>query len=296
MTTPDSLEDHVHAHRRYLLGVAYRLLGSITDAEDALQEAWLRARDTDLDTVRDVRSWLTVIVTRICLDVLKSSRVQRERYIGEWLPEPIVDEGDVGGGPADPADRVSLDDSVSLALLVVLERLSPAERTAFVLHEVFGLPFETIAQAVGRTPAACRQLASRARRHVQAEAPRFDADRTEHQRVVGAFADAAAHGSLQALLGVLDPDVVLRSDGGGKVPARKEPLVSAPAVAALVLGVMDLRPDTTFRVADVNGQPGLVTINDGRVSGVIAFAVAAGRVTELQFLMNPDKLRHVTVH
>ncbi|MFA9432181.1 RNA polymerase sigma factor SigJ [Egicoccus sp. AB-alg2] len=287
--TTGPLEEHFRAHRRYLLGVAYRLLGSVTEADDALQEAWLRTRDADLDGVRDVRSWLTVIVTRICLDVLKSSRVQRERYIGEWLPEPIVD----GADPADPADRVSLDDSVSLALLVVLERLSPAERTAFVLHEVFGLPFDTIAEAVGRSPAACRQLASRARRHVEADAPRFDADRDEHRRVVDAFANAAARGHLQDLLEVLDPDVVLRSDGGGKVPARREPLVSAPAVAALVLGIMRLRPGTRFRVATVNGAPGLLTYENGRLTGVVAFAVAAGRITELQLLMNPDKLQHV---
>lgn len=288
MRTEVTLEEHFHEHRRYLLGVAYRMLGTVGEAEDAVQEAWIRARGADLTDVEDVRAWLTVITTRICLDVLKSARVQRERYVGEWLPEPVVtDDG------ADPADRVTLDDSVNLALLAVLERLTPAERTAFVLHDVFDVDFDTIADAVGRTPAACRQLAARARRHVEAGAPRFDADQREHRRVVDAFAQATASGSLDDLLSILDPEVVLRSDGGGKVRARKEPLVSAPAVAALLLGIMRLRPDTRFSLATVNGGLGLVTSNGGAVSGVVAFAIADGRVTELQLIMNPDKLARV---
>lgn len=281
------LERHFLEHRRYLLGVAYRLLGTVTDAEDALQETWLRARRTDVEGIDDVRTWLAVITTRICLDILKSARSQRERYVGEWLPEPLLDD-------ADPADRVTLDDSVNLALLVVLETLSPAERTAFVLHDVFGYPFDTIADAVGRTPAACRQLAARARAHVEQRAPRFEPDPAEHRRVVEAFAHAASSGDVDALLATLDPDVVLRSDGGGKVPARREPLVSASAVAALVFGVLRLRPDTVLSPAAVNGGLGLITTEHGQVTGVVGFAVRDGRIVELHFLMNPDKLARVT--
>lgn len=272
--------------RRYLLGVAYRLLGTVSEAEDAVQETWLRAARADTADIDDLEAWLTVVTTRICYDVLKSARVRREQYVGEWLPEPIVD----GERPLDPADRITLDDSVSMALLVVLETLSPAERTAFVLHDVFKVPFDTIAEVVGRTPAACRQLAARGRAHVAARSARFDPAGEQHRRAVEAFTHAAETGDLACLLSVLDPDVVLRSDGGGKVPARRTPIEGADAVARFVLAIAAKRTHMRQHVRTVNGQPGLVTTEDGEVVAVMGFEAADGRITEIDLVMNPDKL------
>lgn len=285
----DRVAETFHRRRSYLLAVAYRLLGTVTEAEDAVQETWLRVQASDteaIEAIEDLEAWLTVVTTRICYDVLKSARVRREQYVGEWLPEPVLD-GDAG---VDPADRVTLDDSVNLALLVVLESLSPAERTAFVLHDVFKLPFTTIAEIVGRSPAACRQLAARARAHVEERAPRFDADTQQHQRAVEAFVAATETGDLQALLAVLDPDVVLRSDGGGKVSARRTPLHSAEAVARFLLAIAQARPQMVQHPRHVNGEPGVITTEDGRLTGVIGFAVSGGRIVEIDLVMNPDKL------
>jgi RNA polymerase sigma-70 factor, ECF subfamily len=272
--------------RSYLVGVAYRLLGTVTEAEDAVQDTWLRLQGTDSDDIEDLEGWLTVVTTRICYDQLKSARVRREHYVGEWLPEPIVD-GDLA---SDPAGRLTVDESVSMALLVVLETLSPAERTAFVLHDVFAVPFDTIAEVVGRSPAACRQLAARARAHVTAQAPRFDATGDEHRRAVDAFTHAATTGDLEHLLVVLDPEVVLRSDGGGKVPARRTPLMGSEPVAAFVLAIAAARQHMRHQVRTVNGRPGLVTTEHGRTVAVMGFEVAEGRITEIDLVMNPDKL------
>lgn len=282
----ETITEVFERRRRYLIGVAYRLLGAVSEAEDAVQEAWLRVHRTEMDEIEDVEAWLTVVTTRICYDVLKSARVRRERYVGEWLPEPVVDDG----ANVDPADRVTLDDSVNMALLVVLESLTPAERTAFVLHDVFKLPFDTIAEVVGRSPAACRQLAARARGHVEERAPRFDADETQHRRAVEAFTRAAQTGDLSQLLAVLDPDVVLRSDGGGKVSARRTPLAGAEPVARFVAAIAAQRAHMRHRIQQVNGQPGLVTTEDGRLVAVMGFAAAEGRITEIDLVMNPDKL------
>lgn len=272
--------------RPYLLGVAYRLLGTVSEAEDAVQEAWLRVQRAADDEIDDLEAWLVVVITRICYDVLKSARVRREQYVGEWLPEPILGDG----GDGDPADRITLDDSVNLALLVVLEALSPAERTAFVLHDVFKVPFDTIAEAVGRSPAACRQLAARARAHVEARAPRFDADDEQYRRAVEAFAHAAETGDLAGLLAVLDPDVVLRSDGGGKVSARRTPLETAEAVARFVLAIAAARPQMQQHRRPVNGRLGLATTEHGDLVSILGFAVADARITEIDLVMNPDKL------
>jgi RNA polymerase sigma-70 factor, ECF subfamily len=281
-----AVADVFERRRRYLIGVAYRLLGSVSEAEDAVQETWLRVHGAALEDIEDLEAWLTVVTTRICYDVLRSARVRREEYVGEWLPEPIV----ATEAGADPADRVTLDDSVSMALLVVLESLSPAERTAFVLHDVFKLPFDTIAQVVGRSPGACRQLASRARGHVEARAPRFDPVGDEHRRAVEAFTRAAETGDLAQLMSVLDPDVVLRSDGGGKVPARRTPLEGADQVARFVIAMAAARTHMRQHVRTVNGQPGLVTTEDGAVVAVMGFEAADGQITEIDLVMNPDKL------
>ncbi|WP_307848676.1 RNA polymerase sigma factor SigJ [Microbispora oryzae] len=282
-----------HALRPRLVGVAYGLLGSVDEAEDVVQDAWLRlqaARSAGTE-IRDVAGWLVVAVSRLALDVLRSARHRREEYVGPWLPEPVLT--DAATATPDPADRVTLDESMSMAMLVVLETLSPAERTAFVLHDVFGLTFAEVGEAVGRSPAACRQLATRARAHVAARAPRFDVDETEHHRVVTAFARACLGDDIGALLALLDPDVVLRSDGGGVVTAGRRPILGAARVARLLLGVRHRFGPFEMVPAAVNGGPGLLRFRDGRLAGVIALTVADGRITAVDMVLNPDKLTRV---
>jgi RNA polymerase sigma-70 factor (ECF subfamily) len=251
-----------------------------------VQDAWLQLHDRDLSDVRNPRGYLTTVVSRLALDELRSARMRRERYVGPWLPEPVVTEH-----APDPADRVTLDESVSLALLAVLERLSPAERTSLVLHDVFGMSFDEIATVVGRTHAACRQLAARARRHVRAAAPRYTADRAGHDQAVRAFAAAMENGDLERLVAVLDQDVVWRADGGGKAPANRRVLVGAEIVARLVVGLKRTRyRDRRLEPAVVNAGLGLVSRKDGHVVAVYGFTVAAGRITEIDIVTNPDKL------
>lgn len=269
--------------RPRLVRVAYGVLGDLAEAEDVVQEAWLRMWRAGVDG--DVEGWLVVTVSRLALDVLKSARHRRERYVGPWLPEPVVTA-------PDPADRVTLDESMSLALHVVLESLSPAERTVFVLHDVFGMAFAEVAEAVGRTPEACRQLASRARRHVRARAPRFDVDEAEHRRAVALFAEAASGADLARLVDVLDPDVVLRTDGGGRVRAARNPVTGAGRVARFLIGVRTKFAATSvFVPAVVNGAPGLLRVLDGTVTGVFGFTVLDGRIREIDIQLNPEKLR-----
>lgn len=278
--------------RPRLSRLAYSQLGSLAEAEDVVQEAWLRLERTDDGAIDDLQAWLMTVVSRLALDALGSARMRREHYVGPWLPEPLVG---VAGDDADPADRVTLDETVSHALLFVLERLSPAERTAFILHDVFGYAFDEVGDVVGRTPAAARQLASRARRHVVEQRPRQSGTAEDQRRVVEAFAAAAAGGDLGALLTVLDPDVVMRSDGGGRVQAARTALVGADRVSrALVALARRHAGQSEARVADVNGLPGLLMRNriDGQVS-VLAFTVDTGRITTVHIQRNPDKLRHV---
>jgi RNA polymerase sigma-70 factor, ECF subfamily len=274
--------------RPRLVRVAYATLGSLADAEDCVQEAWLRLqRAQDRTEIRDVAAWLTTTVSRIALDVLGSARARREQYVGEWLPEPIVADIDA----ADPADRVTLDESVSMALLVVLERLSAAERTAFLLHDVFGLSFDEVADVVGRSPAAVRQLASRARRDVESGRPRLPPTLAEQREVVTAFAAACQAGDLGRLVTLLDPDVIWRGDGGGKVPTFP-PVRGAAGVARQLVMVLE-QPPIALRVALVNGTPGLVLRDAFGFLTVIAFTVDAGRITAIDSVRNPDKLTTV---
>lgn len=273
------------AQRPHLTRVAYGTLGSLSEAEDVVQDAWLKAQRQDWAEVRDPRAFLTTMVSRLALDALGSARVRREAYVGPWLPEPIVE--DLG-----PADQVTLDESVSMALMVVLESLSPAERTAFLLHDVFGVGFDEVAEVVGRTPAAVRQLASRARKHVAEARPRFSASADEQTRVIAAFGRAAAEGDIDGLLAVLDPDVVWRSDGGGKVYASLKPQRGARKVAKAMAGFAR-RSFKEVRIAQVNGAPGIVMVDPDGVLTVMAFAVDGGRITALDVVRNPDKLRHV---
>ncbi|EWC64269.1 RNA polymerase sigma-70 factor [Actinokineospora spheciospongiae] len=279
------MEEEFARARERLLAVAYGITGDRGAAEDVVQEAWLRLVSSR-EPVDDVTGWLVVVTSRLALDVVKSARHRREQYVGQWLPEPLVELD------ADPADRVTLDESVTLALLVVLETLSPAERTVFLLHEVFGLPFTEVAGVVGRTPAAVRQLASRARRHVADRAPRFEPDPVRQRAVVSAFATACAGDDLGALLALLDPDVVLRSDGGGFVSAARNPVVGADRVARFLAGVQRRKP-AELRPVRVNGWAGLLRVHQGHPTGVMALTVADGRVTAVDIVLNPEKLARV---
>jgi len=274
--------------RRHLFGVAYRLLGTVADAEDAVQEAFLRWEQADRAAIANPAGWLTTVLTRYCLDQLRSARARREAYVGTWLPEPLVEGADMTA--EDPAERVTLDESVSLAMLVVLETLSPAERAVFVLHDVFGMEFEDVATTVGRTPAACRQLGARARRHVQERRPRFEPDAAEQRRVVAAFLDASARGDLERLLAVLDPTVVLRADGGGRVPAAGRPVQGAEQVARVVLAGQKWYPGLAGRAVAVNGGTGALMTLDDQLLAVVGVTVSDGRITEIDLVVNPDKL------
>ncbi|MFC5725069.1 RNA polymerase sigma factor SigJ [Streptomyces gamaensis] len=279
-------------HRQRLWAVAYRITGSVADADDAVQEAWLRWQHLPDGEAVNPGAYLTTIVSRICFDQLGSARSRRETYVGPWLPEPVV--GDVPS----PEDQVTLDESVGIALMAVLERLTPAERTAFILHDVFSVPFGEIAEVVGRTPVSVRQLAARARKRVRAEAPRRSVDRDEHRRTVEAFLAAAMDGDLDALMETLDPEVIWVSDGGGKVSAARRPLHGREKVARYAQGVYGYgaAEGRTLRafVRDVNGAPGLILTDPvrGRTS-VLAFTVHEGRITEVDAVANPEKLRHV---
>jgi RNA polymerase sigma-70 factor (ECF subfamily) len=273
-------------HRSHLRGVAYRMLGSVTEADDAVQEAWVRLDRSEPGGDRDLRGWLTVVVGRICLDALRARKSRRESYAGSWLPEPIVESVREPG----PDAQAELADSVGIALLVVLEELNPSERLAFVLHDVFGVPFDEIGPVVDRSPAAARQLASRARRRVRGTAITPDADLPTQRRVVEAFLAAARSGSFEALLEVLDPDVVLRIDVGGMPRLARPPAVGARAVAAEILE--SGRPFAPLgRVAIVNGAVGAVVGAPGRPpAGVLAFSVVDGRIVEIDIVADRSKL------
>jgi RNA polymerase sigma factor (sigma-70 family) len=275
-------------HRGHLHAVAYRMLGSLSEADDAVQEAWLRLNRSDTDAVENLGGWLTTVVGRVCLDVLRARRSRREDYVGTWLPEPIVAADEAAG----PEDEALMADSVGLALLVVLETLSPAERLAFVLHDTFGVPFDEIAPIVGRTPTAARQLASRARRRVRGAAPVPDPDLARQREVVDAFLAAARAGDFDALVAVLDPDVVFRADGGAR--SVLAPAHGADEVAERVL-TRGARFAPLGRPALVNGAAGAVVEIGGVVRAVAGFTVVDGRIVEIDLMLDPEKLQRVVV-
>ena len=276
----------VMTERRHLVNLAFRMLGTFADAEDVVQETyarWYRLSDDERAAIDVPAAWLTRVASRICLDVLGSARARRERYVGEWLPEPVP------AGDDDPLDRVTLDDSVSTALLIVLDTLTPAERVAFVLHDVFGMPFGEVAEVVGRSAAACRQLATSARRRIRERRPQPVA-REEHDAVVRAFAEACGSGDLARLAAVLDPDVVLRSDGGGHVSAARNPVRGATNVGRFLLGIAAKNPG--LEVAETRTADGasLAFWRDGRLGGVITLRVVGETVADVWIMMNPEKL------
>ncbi|WP_344294490.1 RNA polymerase sigma factor SigJ [Streptomyces synnematoformans] len=301
MPQDDGLARAFEKERPRLLRVAYTTTGSLAEAEDCVQESWLRLRRVpDPGAIRDLRGWLTTVVGRLALDALGSARSRRERYVGTWLPEPLVEPavagtaGTAGSAVPDPAEQVTLDESVSMALLVVLDELSPAQRTAFLLHDVFGLSFERVAEVVGRTPGAVRQLASRARRHIEQSRPPAPAPRAEQRRLVHAFAAACQEGDLEALVRVLDPEVTWRGDGGGLVASLPGAVRGADRVArGLVSFGGGALPPGTLRVVTVNGAAGLLLYGpEGEVS-VAAFTVDGGRITAIDVQRNPEKLTSV---
>jgi RNA polymerase sigma factor (sigma-70 family) len=284
MNDQDFLAERFEANRSHLRGVAYRMLGSLTEADDAVQEAWIRLSRTDTTDVDNLRAWLTTVVGRVCLNMLRSRRTRREASLETHLPDPIVSP-DAG---LDPEQEALLGDSVGLAMLVVLDSLAPAERVAFVLHDVFAIPFDEIAAIVGRTPTAARQLASRARRRAQG-APVPDVDLDAQWAVVDAFLAAARAGDFERLLAVLDPDVVVRADGGAARPGLPSLVRGAQAAAAQAMSFRRFA-DTATRVL-VNGVPGGVAWSpDGRPFAVLAMTVKGGRIVAIEVLADPNRL------
>ena len=287
MNERDWLAEQFESHRPHLNSVAYRMLGSVSEAEDAVQEAWLRLSRSDADALVNLGGWLTTVVGRVCLDMLRARRARREEYPGTWLPEPIVVDTE-----NDPEQEALLADSVGLALLVVLDTLTPSERLAFVLHDMFAVPFEEIAEIVGRTPAAARQLASRARRRVQGATPAADPDLARQREVVDAFLAAARAGDFEALVEVLDPDVVFRADRGAESRRARPPVTGATAVAREILARgAPFAP--LAQPAIVNGAAGLVVPARGRLLAAVGFTVSGGRIVEIDIVADPAKLRAV---
>ncbi|HST42569.1 MAG TPA: RNA polymerase sigma-70 factor [Conexibacter sp.] len=275
-------------HRRLLFTVAYEMLGSAADAEDVVQESWLRWAEVDQSEVRDARAYLVRIVTRQALNRLRTLTRRREEYVGEWLPEPLLTSPDV-------ADDVELAESVSIAMLTVLETLGPAERAVFVLHEVFDSPYDEIAQAVGKTPAAVRQIAHRAREHVAARRPRMAVDRDEQRAVVERFLAALQTGDVQGLLDVLAPEVVLRADGGGVVSAIRKPIEGAANVARLLSRFAALVPGARIETIWLNGAPAARIDLDGAADTAVSLTIEDGRITALYAVRNPEKLTRIAV-
>jgi RNA polymerase sigma-70 factor (ECF subfamily) len=296
---PDPGLSVIMSERRQLINVAYRLLGSLADAEDVVQETyarWYAMSRQQQDAIRAPGGWLTTVASRICLDLLGSARARRERYVGEWIPEPLPEpaewiSGRPGGSTADPADRVTLDESVSMAFLVVLESMTPAQRVAFILHDVFRYSFAEVAQITGRTPAACRQLASSARRRIRAsQAPAPPA--AQQAGLVRDFRQAWEANDIDALIGLLDPGATVTADGGGLASATLRPIQGSEQVARYLADIAGRAAgNVTFLERTVNGQPGLVAQQDGITVTVFAFDVAAGRIRHIWAVRNPDKLR-----
>jgi RNA polymerase sigma factor (sigma-70 family) len=294
---PDRGLSAIISERGQLTNLAYRLLSSLADAEDVVQETyarWYAMTRPQQDAIESTGAWLTKVASRICPDLLGSARARRERYVGEWIPEPLPDPaewtgGAPGGATVDPADRVTLDESVTIAFLVVLESMTPAERVAFVLHDVFRYSFAEVAEIAGRTPAACRQLASSARRRIRAsQAPATPAP--QRAGVVRDFKQAWEAKDIHALIGLLDPDAHLIADGGGLVSAALRPVEGGEQIARYLVDLPGRAANLRFLERTVNGQPGLVVQRDGLIVTVYAFDIADGRITHIWAVRNPEKL------
>ncbi|WP_338700011.1 RNA polymerase sigma-70 factor [Streptomyces sp. Q6] len=282
--------DEFEELRPLLFSIAYRILGSVSEAEDAVQESWLRF-EASATVPRSVKAFLSATVTRISIDVLRSARVRRERYVGAWFPEPLLSDP-----YEDPARSAELADSVSMAALLLLERLSPLERAVFVLREVFDFGYPEVAEAVGRSESACRQLAVRARKHMSEGRPRFEADRGEREELAAQFFDALREGDVLGLQELLAAEVSMVGDGGGKAPQLARAIIGADKVARLLASVFPgmARVEVSFEQHEVNGQPGAIFRDrDGKVLNALALDIADGRIQAIRSVINPDKLRHV---
>jgi RNA polymerase sigma-70 factor (TIGR02957 family) len=287
MTGTDQATEAFVAHRNLLFTVAYELLGSAADAEDVLQETWLRWVGVDLDTVLDHRAYLVRIASRQALQRLRTLGRRKESYVGPWLPEPLLTAPDV-------AEDVELADSVSMAMLLVLETLKPTERAVFVLREVFGLEYDEIAEAVDKKPDAVRQIAHRARSHVAARRPAGPVSPAETRKALAAFQRAIETGDLQGLVDILAPDVVFLGDGGGVVQAVQRPVVGADKVARLLAAAVDRLTEATLDLTQINGQPALILRFNGEIDTVTALRIDHGQITGLYSVRNPTKLSHLT--
>jgi len=276
--------------RPQLLGLAYRMLSSAADAEDVVQDAFVRWTTADTESVSSPRAFLSTVVTRLCIDRLTSARARRETYPGQWLPEPVPSsEGELD--PADPAGATAMADSLSLAFLVLLEELRPLERAVFLLHEVFGYPFAEVADMTGQSAANCRQLASRARRRVAERRRRFDADARQAQHLAQRFALSCGTGDVEGLMAMLAEDVVVWTDGGGKGKAAPRPVVGPYRTARFLLhAARNGAPGSVTKVVRLNGQPGLVLSSDGRVHTAVVLDVVDGRICGVRVVVNPEKL------
>ncbi|MGI5290722.1 RNA polymerase sigma factor SigJ [Nonomuraea polychroma] len=307
MTTPsepgegplDPSLSAIMSERRQLINLAYRLLGSLADAEDVVQETyarWYAMSREQQEAIESPCGWLTTVASRICLDVLGSARARRESYVGAWIPEPLPDHTEwinrqLSSTTVDPADRVTLDESVNMAFLVVLESMTPAERVAFILHDVFRYSFAEVAEIVGRTPAACRQLASSARRRIRTSQDRSATPAAQRADIVRNFKQAWEAQDIDALVGLLAPDARGIADGGGLVSAELHPIDGGEQIARILVDLVRQAPDLTLLERSVNGQPGLVAQQDGVTAVVMAFDVVGDRITRIWAVRNPEKLR-----
>ncbi|HWD62997.1 MAG TPA: RNA polymerase sigma factor SigJ [Humibacter sp.] len=284
--------------RRQLIGLAYRLLGSLADAEDVVQEAyerWYGMSPDEQDAIRSPAAWLTTVTSRLCLNVLSSARVRRESYVGEWIPEPVPEStqwltGRSGGASVDPADRVTLDESINMAFLVVLEALTPAERVAFILHDVFCYSFAEVGDIVGRSPGACRQLASSARRRIR-DSRSPSTPTAQQASIIRDFKTAWEAGDIDALVGLLDPEVTATSDGGGRVSTVLRPIEGIDQIAGMFVKLKGVFRDLIISERTVNEQPGLIAQRDGVTVAVYAFEVEGDRIKHIWTIRNPEKLK-----
>jgi RNA polymerase sigma-70 factor (ECF subfamily) len=283
------IDELFNEYRPRLFSIAYRMLGSVMDAEDMVQEAFLRWQRTALGQITSPRSYLTAVITRLCIDHLGAAYVRRESYVGPWLPEPLVTEGDA------MTDLAARADSLSLAFLILLERLTPVERAVFLLHEVFDYPYEEIAGIVEKSATNCRQIGQRARRHVHADRPRFDSSPAEQERLTQQFMQSCASGDLNALIAILADDITLWADSGGKAAAARRPVHGAENVARFLLGgLAKAQQSVTTRVTRINGQPGLI-VRAGDAVYVTALDIADGRIQAIRSIANPEKLRGLDI-
>jgi len=293
MSGPGAIEEAYREFRPLVFAIAYRMLGSASEAEDIVQEAFLRLQGAaPAEPIRSVKAYLTTVTARLSIDLLRSARARRERYVGQWLPEPLLTDESA----EDPAAHAEQADSLSMAFLLLLERLSPVERAVFLLHDVFGYGYDEIAPIVGKSEANCRQLASRARRHVEAEKPRFEASRRERDELAARFFAAASEGDVDGLVEMLAADAVVYGDGGGKAPQWSRPIVGADRVARLFanLGRQMAEVGLSVQPHQVNGQPGAVVLDpEGRVVNALSLEIVGGAVQTVRSVINPDKLHHL---